>query len=186
MRTRRAILGVSLTALVAGSAVGCGNGDDSSSALPVDGGGGGDATKSDGGGSSAPQLKHIFYIMMENHSRIEIVGNAEAPYITSLAAQYGQATSYYGVTHPSLPNYLAAISGDFQGIWDDCNAGPGVVCQPEEFTATAGDGTTQTLMSSAQFAFSSTIPHWFTTQTIVDQLEQKGLTWTAYMGAIPG
>jgi hypothetical protein len=185
MRTRRAILGVSLTALVAGSAVGCGNGDDSSSALPVDGGGGGDATKSDGGGSSAPQLKHIFYIMMENHSRIEIVGNAEAPYITSLAAQYGQATSYYGVTHPSSPNYLAAISGDFQGIWDDCKAGPEVTCAPEEFVTNSGDGTDSDLLTPAQAANASVIPHWFSGANIVDELEDSGKTWIAYMESIP-
>jgi hypothetical protein len=182
MRTRSAILGFSLTVLVTASGIGCGNGDDSSSSLPVDGGGS-DATK--GADASAPSLKHIFYIMMENHSRTEIVGNAEAPYITTLASQYGQATSYYGVTHPSSPNYLAAISGDFQGVWDDCKAGPEVTCAPEEFVTNSGDGTDSDLLTPAQVANASSIPHWFSGQNIVDELEESGKTWVAYMESIP-
>jgi hypothetical protein len=182
MRTRSAILGFTLTVLVTAGGIGCGNGDDSSSSLPVDGGGG-DATK--GADASAPSLKHIFYIMMENHSRTEIVGNTEAPFITSLAMQYGQATSYYGVTHPSSPNYLAAISGDFQGVWDDCKAGPEVTCAPEEFVTNSGDGTDSDLLTPAQAANSASIPHWFSGQNIVDELEESGKTWVAYMESIP-
>jgi hypothetical protein len=67
------------------------------------------------------RYKHIFYIEMENHSTNQIFGNtADAPYINQLASQFAISTDYFGVTHPSLPNYLAAISGDFQHIWDDC------------------------------------------------------------------
>src|SRR6516164_11282179 len=67
------------------------------------------------------RFDHIFVIMMENHATSQIIGNtADAPYINALAAQSGVALNYMGVTHPSLPNYLAAISGNFQGIWDDC------------------------------------------------------------------
>jgi hypothetical protein len=58
-----------------------------------------------------PRLDRAFVIMLENHSQQGVVGDPNAPYITSLAARYGQATSYYGVTHPSEPNYVAAISG---------------------------------------------------------------------------
>ena len=49
--------------------------------------------------------------MLENHSQQSVIGDPNAPYITSLAQQYGQATNYYGVTHPSEPNYVAMISG---------------------------------------------------------------------------
>ena len=78
------------------------------------------------------KFEHIFYIMMENHATNQIFGNtADAPYINQLASKYAIAEQYYGVTHPSLPNYLAAISGDFQGIWDDCKAGAAVMCAPE-------------------------------------------------------
>jgi len=91
------------------------------------------------------QPDHIFFIMMENHATNQIIGNtADAPFINQLAKRYGVATNYHGVTHPSLPNYLAAISGDFQGIWDDCKAGAMVTCPPEEFVPGAGDATDPT------------------------------------------
>jgi len=56
-------------------------------------------------------VKRIFVIMLENHSQSTVIGNPNAPYITSLAEKYGEATNYYGVTHPSQPNYVAAITG---------------------------------------------------------------------------
>jgi hypothetical protein len=58
-----------------------------------------------------PAVKRIFVIMLENHSQSTVIDNVNAPYITSLAHAYAQATNYYGVTHPSQPNYVAAISG---------------------------------------------------------------------------
>ncbi|HEY4189059.1 MAG TPA: alkaline phosphatase family protein [Candidatus Limnocylindrales bacterium] len=56
-------------------------------------------------------VKRIFVIMLENHSQSTVIGNPNTPFINSLAANYGEATSYYGVTHPSQPNYVAAITG---------------------------------------------------------------------------
>ncbi len=57
------------------------------------------------------KLSHVFVIMLENHSFSSVIGNSNAPYINSLASKYAVAENYYGVTHPSLPNYVAAISG---------------------------------------------------------------------------
>jgi len=68
-----------------------------------------------------PAFRHVFIIMMENEAIDRILGNTKAPYINSLAQQYAVATNYYGVTHPSLPNYIASISGDTQGINNNCN-----------------------------------------------------------------
>ena len=56
---------------------------------------------------------------MENRSYDDIIGNGDAPYLNQLAATYGLATNYYAITHPSEPNYIAATSGDTQGIHDD-------------------------------------------------------------------
>jgi phospholipase C len=61
----------------------------------------------------------VFVIMMENHSYSEIIGSALAPKINALAQTYGLATNYFGVTHPSEPNYVASIGGSFFGIQDD-------------------------------------------------------------------
>jgi hypothetical protein len=129
---------------------------------------------------------HVFVIMMENHGRDQIIGNtADAPYITSLAQRYNVATNYHGVTHPSLTNYLATISGDFQGIWDDCRAGADVTCAPEEFVPGSGDATDTASLTSAQVASASAKPHMFSGKNIVDQLEAKGLSWKAYMQSMP-
>jgi hypothetical protein len=65
------------------------------------------------------RLDHIFVIMLENHSQSSVIGDPNAPFITSLAREYGMADHYYGVTHPSMPNYIATIAGDNFGIQDD-------------------------------------------------------------------
>jgi len=63
---------------------------------------------------------HAFIIVEENREYGDIIGSPQAPYINHLAATYGLATDYYAVTHPSLPNYLALISGSTQGMTYDC------------------------------------------------------------------
>jgi len=70
-----------------------------------------DSSASQNAHSENARLGHVFVIMLENHSAANVIGNAAAPNITALAHAYGQATQYYGVTHPSQPNYVAAISG---------------------------------------------------------------------------
>jgi phospholipase C len=62
---------------------------------------------------------HVIWVVMENHSYSEVIGNASAPYETSLAHQCATATAYHGVTHPSLPNYLAMTGGSTFGVTDD-------------------------------------------------------------------
>src|SRR5262249_33697504 len=58
---------------------------------------------------------------MENHSYNEIIGNtSQAPYINQLVSQYGVASNYFAVTHPSLPNYLAITGASTFGITSDC------------------------------------------------------------------
>lgn len=70
-------------------------------------------------------LDHMFVIMLENHSQHSVIdqrdasGELVAPYITKLAHSYSRATSYFGVTHPSEPNYIASITGSNWGIQDD-------------------------------------------------------------------
>jgi phospholipase C len=64
--------------------------------------------------STRPDLKnwqHVFVIMMENTGYDTLVGNPNAPWINSALATYGSATSYFGTTHPSQPNYVAITAG---------------------------------------------------------------------------
>lgn len=124
--------------------------------------------------------------MMENHGFSQIIGNtADAPFLNKLARHANVATNYFGVTHPSLPNYLAAISGSFQGIWDDCKAGSDVFCAPEEFIPGSGDGTAGDYLTDAQIASASATSHLFSGANIVDQLAARGLSWRAYMQTMP-
>ena len=61
--------------------------------------------------SQAPHYTHVIWVWMENHSYNTIIGSSQAPYINSLASECGLATNYHNITHPSLPNYVAATSG---------------------------------------------------------------------------
>ena len=64
----------------------------------------------------AGRAKHpLVIIFMENHERSAIVGSNSAPYMSALLAQGKDFTHYYGVTHPSLPNYLALANGSTDG-----------------------------------------------------------------------
>jgi phosphatidylinositol-3-phosphatase len=56
-------------------------------------------------------IKHVIFIVLENHSYGAILGSSQAPYFNTLAKDCGVATNYHNVTHPSLPNYIALTSG---------------------------------------------------------------------------
>ena len=55
--------------------------------------------------------RHVIWIWMENHSSGAIIGSSQAPYFNALVRECGLATNYHNITHPSLPNYIAATSG---------------------------------------------------------------------------
>jgi phosphatidylinositol-3-phosphatase len=69
------------------------------------------AVRHDPGNSDHVRLDRAFIIVLENHSQHSVIGDPNAPFITSLAQRYGEAANYFGVTHPSEPNYLAMLSG---------------------------------------------------------------------------
>ncbi len=48
-----------------------------------------------------------------------MLGNQNAPNITTLSHSYPVATQYFGCTHPSLPNYLQLWAGSTFGVTDD-------------------------------------------------------------------
>lgn len=66
--------------------------------------------------SSPPTPSHVFVIVLENRSYAQVVGSG---YIAQLAQQFAFTSDYHGVSHPSLPNYLALTSGSTYGIADD-------------------------------------------------------------------
>lgn len=80
--------------------------------------------------SSPPQLKnkppfeHIVIIVEENRGYKAVMESADAPYIKQLATTYGQASQYFALFHPSLPNYLAMTGGTNGGIEQNCAPAP--------------------------------------------------------------
>ncbi len=70
---------------------------------------------------SGARLDHVFVIMMENTAYTDLLSpsNPNTAFIRHLAATSGLATNYYGVTHTSLPNYIAATSGSTWGSNND-------------------------------------------------------------------
>jgi hypothetical protein len=59
-------------------------------------------------------------VVFENKERDVVLGSGAAPGFDTLARDYVNLTRYYALTHPSLPNYLALVSGSTHGIRGDC------------------------------------------------------------------
>jgi phosphatidylinositol-3-phosphatase len=68
----------------------------------------------------APRFEHVLVVVLENKSQASVLGNPEAPNFNSFAKRYAVLSNYDGVAHPSLPNYLALVSGSTHGITTDC------------------------------------------------------------------
>ena len=119
--------------------------------------------------AGAQTVDRIFVIMMENQSFDNVVGRHDAvhvtepdtPFITSLAENNGLASLYFGVTHPSLPNYLAAISGQ---VFENHDDSPSCFARPRPVGPCHA---------------------YHNVPTIVDSLEAKGMTWSAYFQSMP-
>jgi acid phosphatase len=88
-----------------------------------------------GATSTLPVFSHVVTIIFENHEYGSIVGSSSAPYFNSLVQQYGLGTSYYGIMHPSLPNYMA-LTGGRTVFTTDCTGctttAPSIVDQVEQ------------------------------------------------------
>ncbi len=112
--------------------------------------------------SGIPLFKNVFVIVMENTSKKTLDAATNTPYLKALAQSAAIGSDYHGVAHPSLPNYVAMMSGDTQGISCDCdptgNACTGLTCN----ALLHGCGCSHAAAS------------------IADQLEAAGKTWKSY------
>jgi phosphatidylinositol-3-phosphatase len=118
--------------------------------------------------SAIPRYQHIVEIMMENTSYGTIIGNPLAPNINALASKYGLATDYFGVTHPSEPNYMANIAGSYFGVQDDNQ----FYCTPE-------------LANTDPNCAGTTVDHTVSNQNLAGQLTATGKTWKGYFQNLP-
>jgi phosphatidylinositol-3-phosphatase len=71
-------------------------------------------------GAPASPKSRVIVVVMENKERDQVIGDPEAPYVTELARRYAAPLRMYGITHPSMPNYLALIAGSTFGLETNC------------------------------------------------------------------
>ena len=69
----------------------------------------------------AARPSHVIVVVEENHAFEQLVGSRAAPFLNHLAAHGTLLTDDHAVTHPSLPNYVALLSGRTP-IHSDCRA----------------------------------------------------------------
>jgi phosphatidylinositol-3-phosphatase len=74
------------------------------------------------GRPGVPTVDKVVVVVFENKEYPEVIGSGQAPTFAALAERYALLTDYRGVAHPSLPNYLALVSGSTQGVTSDCTS----------------------------------------------------------------
>ncbi|WP_294532465.1 alkaline phosphatase family protein [uncultured Rhodoblastus sp.] len=111
--------------------------------------------------AQTPRFDHIYVIVLENHGFDDALFNGPSPFLRELARTQGLATRYFGVAHPSLPNYLALIGGDDFGIRDD---------RPSCFAPDIAPSTPCNQISG---------------DSLVDQLRRAGLRFVLYAETLP-
>jgi len=67
-----------------------------------------------------PRFDHVLVVVLENKDQASVLDNPDAPNFNRYARQYAVLSRYGGVAHPSLPNYLALVSGSTHGVRSDC------------------------------------------------------------------
>ena len=122
------------------------------------------------GAQAMPHYAHIFVIIEENHTTDQVIGNPAAPTLTRLAKEYGFASNYFAISHPSEPNYVSLAGGDTFGITDDdaFYCGPGAQKWGCEKSGRAGY-----------------VNHTVAGATLASQIESAGLSWKGYFEDIP-
>jgi len=119
---------------------------------------------------AVPRYAHIFVIIEENKDYGQVVGSSDAPTITRLAHEYGNATDFYAETHPSEPNYVAFIGGYTYGIRDD----DGYFCTPHDANPACPDSNKPGYVN-----------HTIDAPNLATQLESAGLSWKNYNESLP-
>jgi phosphatidylinositol-3-phosphatase len=135
-----------------------------------------------------PRLDHVFVIVLENHNSFDsfgsngIIGNPQAPNITALWNKYNVATNYNAVWHPSLPNYVAMITGNWVGT-DVIATGH---TYPKGSTVGISDDDSPSVATDYGPPANPSFHRW-TVQlpSVAGQLVKAGKDWKAYLQNIP-
>jgi hypothetical protein len=117
--------------------------------------------------NNVPLFSHVFVILMENTSLSTLktaMNGSGAPNLKALAAARATGSDYHGVAHPSLPNYVALVSGDVQGVACDC--------KPTPNQGSCNTFTCNLLLGSCSCNTGA--------MNLGDQLEAASKSWTAF------
>src|SRR5205807_3312899 len=138
--------------------------------------------------SAVSKLDHVFVIVLENHNSFTsfgskgILDNPQAPQIQELAHTYNVAPNFHGVWHPSLPNYLAMITGVWIGT-DVLGTGH---TYPKGSTVGISDDDSPSVAADYGPPANPSFHRW-TVQlpSVAGQLVKAGKDWRAYLQNIP-
>src|SRR5215831_1592762 len=145
--------------------------------------------RADDNQGGVPKLDHVFVIVLENHNSFTsfgsngIIGNPQAPNITALWNKYNIATNYNAVWHPSLPNYVSMITGNWIGT--------DVVATGHSYPAGSTVGISDDDSTSVSTDYPSppaniSIHRWrVEIPSLAGLLVKAGKDWRAYLQNIP-
>ena len=100
--------------------------------------------------SSAPGstgATKLLVFVVENHSLSQM--RADMPWTYALGQEYGYATDFRAMTHPSLPNYLAIAGGSTFGVQDDHDPSAHPIAGPSVFGEALAHGRTAGVYADA-------------------------------------
>src|SRR6187200_1733751 len=120
--------------------------------------------------SGPPPVGHVFVIVLENENADTTFGaNSPAPYLSQTLPTRGAfLPDFYAVTHESLGNYIAMVSGQGSNIETQAD------CQIySDFSGGVIGLDGQALGQGCVYPA--------TVKTIADQLEARGLSWKGYI-----
>jgi phosphatidylinositol-3-phosphatase len=136
-----------------------------------------------------PDLDHVFVIVLENHNSFTsfgangILDNPQAPHIRSLAQKYNFASNYNAVWHPSLPNYVAMITGNWIGT--DVVAS-GHSYPPGSVVGISDDDSPSVAVDEPAPPAKVSTHRWrVNLPSLAGQLTAVGKDWRAYLQNIP-
>ncbi|HXA27988.1 MAG TPA: alkaline phosphatase family protein [Candidatus Angelobacter sp.] len=117
---------------------------------------------------SLPPIRHVWVVMLENESESATFGQGGDAKLQALAKKGTYVSSYYGIAHESLPNYIALLGGQAPTpqTQSDCQA-----YQDVSPATPSSDG--QVTGQGCVYPASRL--------TVADQLTGAGLTWKGYM-----
>jgi hypothetical protein len=120
-------------------------------------------------GTAAPRVGHVFILLLENEGYQLSFGPASpAPYLNQLKRRGALVSNYYAISHFSLGNYIALVSGQAPN--------PATISDCEQFSEFVATGVTpdgQAIGSGCVYPAN--------VATVTNQLEARGLNWKAYM-----